>query len=175
LDDDGVWRLTVRRWRAALVPGVAAGLFGYASWAIWGSIVSNGMDPLGVLLVSGFALACLLSVLQAVIAVRFRATAEIDPASGVVRLSERVFRTRSVELRTEDVAAQLVYFRALVPLKHIRGLLGPALCLEGGGVSVCVMCTRGEEYASFVERLVDFSKAVGIRRNFNARVDRCGI
>lgn len=176
VDDDGVWRCTIRRWPSAIIGFVAIGLFGYTAWALWNSMALNGSDALGVLLVLGCTLPVVYGVVQAIIVIRYRATAEVDPAGGLVRLSERVFRTRRVELRIEEAKARLVYIKALVPVKTDRGLVGPILCLEGRGVSVCVMWPDdGTEDLNHVRRFMDLGKAMGVRLDMNPWVDRCGI
>jgi hypothetical protein len=179
-----VWRCTIRRWPSAIIGVVAIGLFGYTAWAFWNSMAAIGTDALGVLLVFGCTLPVVYGVVQAVVVIRYRATAEVDPARGLVRLSERVFRTRRAELPIGEAKARLVYVKALVPLninalvsrKTDLGLVGPILCLEGGDVSVCVMWPNNEtEDTQLVRTFVEVGQAMGVRLDLNPWVDRCGI
>ncbi len=190
LDEDGVWRCTVRRWQSCIIGVVAAGLFGYGAWEIGRSSVSIGqsngivgVDLLDVVVVSALTLLAAGALLQTVLVARYRATAEVDPRNGVVRLSERVFRTRHVETEAANVTGRLVYFKALLPGKFGRGLFGPVLCLEArggtggaGGLSVCVKWPDDKsKEAEFVRELFELARAMEIPLDSSLRVDRCGI
>lgn len=155
---------------------VAVGLFGYAAWAVWHAIAPNGMDALGRLVVLGFMLPVVCGFIQIAVVVRYRASAEVDPAKGLVRLSERVFRTRDEELTIEETTARLVFFKALVSPKTARGLVGPVLCLEGDEVSVSVMWPKDElEATELIRTFIETGKAMGVPLDLNPRVDRCGL